>query len=559
MSFRGAAIENFKQFTELTIQGIPDTARLIMLVGPNGSGKSSLLDALSLWSSFNNVGIDPSKSVTWQMDYHNKFVSLRSLRPEVRRIMESWEEADHEERYRDTRGQIGQRVVYVGDKSVYVRSPYRNYATSQVRQFGRTAKPSDVSESGRMIDSDVTVTRNYERLFHMATAEIFGPPDKPLASTGSWTHVIDDVRNALSRLFPNVRFEGMENPLQDGTFLFSKGVSDGIPFKNLSSGEKAVFDLILDLAVTAREAEDKGVLFCIDEPDSHMHAKLQAELLSMLYELTPENCQLMLATHSIGMMRRARDIEAKNPGSVIFLDFGGRDFDQPQVIEPIVPDRGFWNSAYEIALDDLAALVAPERVVICEGEPPVGHHSSGHSFDAKCYDSIFHREFPGTSFVSMGSDRQIIGDQRGLSDALGLLIGGLEVVRLVDRDARSSEEASDLADKGVRVLSRRNLESYLFDDEVLAALTEWAGKPDKKEELLANKHSILAARNADPPDDLKLASGQIYNVCKSTLRLANPGNNAKAFMRDTLAPLIEPGMLVYADLKRDIFASEAGS
>ena len=98
-----------------------------------------------------------------------------------------------------------------------------------------------------------------------------------------------------------------------------------------------------------------------------MHARLQAELLSVFYELVPADCQLMLATHSIGMMRRARDIETNNPGSVVFLDFGGRNFDETVIIEPTIPDRAFWNTNYEVAIGDLAALVAPERVVICEG------------------------------------------------------------------------------------------------------------------------------------------------------------------------------------------------
>ena len=77
----------------------------------------------------------------------------------------------------------------------------------------------------------------------------------------------------------------------------------------------------------------------------------------------------MLATHSIGMMRRAREIEAEKPGSVVFLDFGNRNFDEPQIIEPTKPDRAFWKRAYGVALDDLATLVAPSRVVICEGHP----------------------------------------------------------------------------------------------------------------------------------------------------------------------------------------------
>ena len=61
------------------------------------------------------------------------------------------------------------------------------------------------------------------------------------------------------------------------------------------------------------------------------------ELLSVLYGLIPEDCQLMLATHSIGMMRRARDLEATSPGSVVFLDFDGRNFDGTVIIEPHCP------------------------------------------------------------------------------------------------------------------------------------------------------------------------------------------------------------------------------
>ena len=149
-----------------------------------------------------------------------------------------------------------------------------------------------------------------------------------------------------------LNLNSLGNPLEDGTFHFTKGVSRGFSFKNLSGGEKAAFDLILDLVVVRRYYND--TLFCIDEPESHMNARLQAKLLTVLYNLVPENCQLMLATHSIGMMRCARDIEAANPGSVVFLDFEGLDFDVPQKIMPTAPDRTFWKSAYDIALDDLA-------------------------------------------------------------------------------------------------------------------------------------------------------------------------------------------------------------
>ena len=108
-------------------------------------------------------------------------------------------------------------------------------------------------------------------------------------------------------------------------------------------------------------------------------------------------------------------------------------------------------------------------------------------------------------------------------------------------------------ESGVRVLSQRNLETYLFADEVLRALAISVDKGHKADSLLAEKQRIISQRVGDAPDDLKPASGHIYNACKSILKLANPGNNTKTFMRDTLSPLIKPGMAVYEGLKRDIF------
>ena len=54
---------------------------------------------------------------------------------------------------------------------------------------------------------------------------------------------------------------------------------------------------------------------------------------------------------------------------VVFLDFTDGNFDGSEVIEPTLqPNRRFWEQTHEIALDDLAALVAPDQIVICEGK-----------------------------------------------------------------------------------------------------------------------------------------------------------------------------------------------
>ena len=253
------------------------------------------------------------------------------------------------------------------------------------------------------------------------------------------------------------------------------------------------------------------------------------------------------------MMRQARDIEAEEPGSVVFLDFGDRDFDTPQTIEPTSPGRQFWKNAHSVALGDLAELVAPSRVVICEGEPATNQSARNCSLDADCYTQICENEFPETEFVSVGNDQQVVGDKRGLAETLQKLIGAMMVVRLIDRDDQTTEEVAASQQDGVRVLSRRNLESYLFDDEVLKALAVEEGKAEKVQELLDEKQRILDEATGRPADDLKPARGAIYVACKRILSLTQCGNTAEAFMRHTLAPLIKPGMNVYNELKTDIF------
>ncbi len=527
MKLRSVAIADFKRFTQLTVTGLPQTARLIILAGPNGSGKSSFFDALHRWHSLS------SRGEAWSDDYHMK-VGVHKI--------QQWKEDQLDVRFHTQFSEQDKK------KLIYVRSAYRNDPEYQTQSLKKLANPLDERRVNRMIDNDAAIGRNYQRL----AAQVFDIFETTPQMTDQFIErIIAPIRAPLQRLFPSLVLNDLANPLTDGTFRFTKGKSRGFNFKNLSGGEKAAFDLILDLAIATRAYDN--TVFCIDEPESHMNGRLQAELLSVLYSQVPDNCQLVLATHSISIMRRARDIAAQQPGSVVFLDFDGHDFDQPVTITPAKVDTAFWTSVYDVALDDLAALVAPERVVICEGEPQTRNVRKHYSHDARCYDKIFQEEFPETQFVPGGSASEVVDDKRGIAYVLGVLTQGTEVVRLVDRDARSPDERSELIRRGVRVLSKRNLESYLFDDEVLRALAASVDKEDRADILLSEKERIRDARPGDAPDDLKPSSGEIYLACKRYLELTAPGNDTKTFMRDTLAPLITSSMQVYSELKRDIF------
>ena len=121
----------------------------------------------------------------------------------------------------------------------------------------------------------------------------------------------------------------------------------------------------------------------------------------------------------------------------------------------------------------------------------------------------------------------------------------------------SEQELQDREAEGFRVLRKRHVEAYLFDDEILQALCAKFGQASRWSDLHAAKLADIAASvaNGHPPDDMKSASGRITVSCHRLLQLTNAGKTSRAFMRDTLAPLVTPDTAVYRELRSLIFGS----
>jgi hypothetical protein len=252
------------------------------------------------------------------------------------------------------------------------------------------------------------------------------------------------------------------------------------------------------------------------------------------------------------MLKKAKEINENVPGSVAFINFDDLDFDDHVKIEPSPIDKTLWSKFLKLALDDFSTLIAPAKVIFCEGTQ-IGRKYK--NFDAAVYSRIFERSYPDVSFISIGSCTDLENINNPSILIIQRLLPNSIFQRLVDRDDKSTQEIKELNTLGIKVLAQRHIESYLLDDEIISKLCSSVGKDELIQTCIdAKKQKIsesIERGNAD--DDIKSASGEIYVELKKILELTQCGNTKDAFLRDTLTPLVTEETQVYKYLHREIF------
>ena len=327
MRIRSIHLKDFKRFVDLTIKDIPATARLVILVGPSGSGKSSVFEAINVWgkdqhnSSYDSEYLirdgEPTNSRS-RIDFRALGVTINADNPP---------------------SNLGE--------ACYIRSAYRHTSKFSVSTMVKIDESEYWRFDGQRNFStpDTEVQKNYQRVYWQIMKEVFTPEQR--TNLDIREQVIGQVRDSLQSIFPDLRLHSLQDPEGRGTFYFEKGTAKKYNFVNLSGGEKAAFDLLLDFII--RREFYPNAAMCIDEPEAHMGLSAQSKLLEILYELIPENSQLWLGTHSIGILRASKKILEKKPGEVVFLDFSGHDFDQKVEMKPITqPDRELWQNSIKV-------------------------------------------------------------------------------------------------------------------------------------------------------------------------------------------------------------------
>lgn len=538
MRIQSLHLNDYKRFTDLHISCIPESARLVVIIGPNGSGKSSVFDAFLIksWAQTHNVALSGNREDYYQKDPLSS-TPLRSAIEVANKIkigFHSNEPTDNQ-----------------WSATFNIRSAYRNEADFRLKALQAVNPSHETRRFERIIDPDQSVSDNYSRMAwkRMSDLDRDAPSDTTFCQYRQES--LADLQTAMRDLFtnPTLKLQDFGGVQDSGVFRFSKGNVENFHYKNLSGGEKGAFDLLLDIFVKRSEYQD--AIYCIDEPEAHIATALHSPLLKAMLKLVPDKSQLWIATHSIGFARQAFEL-MKEEKNVVFLDFSEHDFDQPVVIKPQVPNRAFWQMTYKVALDDLSDLIAPENIVICEGD----NVGADKGFDANCYNQLFSDNHPDTLFISYGGSNQVL-NSNDLMNILEAVAKGVKVWRLIDRDDMTDNERNNKIQGGLCVLMRREIENYLYDPEVLRTFLTNNNKEDFADDILKKRQDLLDC--SQRPDDVKKITRDLFQCIRQETRLPNLGNSRKEFALQHLLPALKETPCAYQELLKVIFSRDLTS
>lgn len=525
----------YKRFHDLTIDLGDEPKRIVALVGLNGCGKSSVLDGmLFLNNSFNPIGNKSSKDYNYHSmhktpSYNYQNVSIEFLEGDYNNVRNQKEQAGK------------QNTIFS------FRSPYRYNSNLKVQQ-SQAIPEMRLNNYGATLSSDLDdkMEINFRRLNIKYNKYLNEADCKPSEAK---SRIVGDLNASIKNCL-DLEIVSLGNiDSGEGTFYFKKTDHPReFEFDVLSSGEKEVVDILLDLYL--RQDEYTDTVFLIDEPELHINTSIQKKLLLEINKLAGQNCQIWVATHSIGFLRALQE-DLKNDCQVVYFKKDINWASSTQTLTPIKKTLANWKEIFETALDDLTGLVSPKRIIYCEGRGMPGANGLERGFDAKVFNNIFSEKYYDTLFISSGGNTEL--DQRS-EIALAILtkvFSDIEIWVLKDRDI-SSGRINNENDRQVylqnnppnhRVLRRWEIENYLYDKEVLK-------KYCNSNNLTFNEVEYDRFVTDIENQNLKDETGRIKNFC-GIITSVNPEQ-----FKINLSEFITEEVIVYSDLEKCIFNRE---
>ena len=235
MLIKKIKLDGYKRFKSLTIDLGDSPKRIVALVGPNGCGKSSVFDGLLfLNNAYNIIGNKDSR------DFH--YHSIEQIPSyNYQKVNVDFAEGNY---YivREKKSQNGKENTIFS-----YRSPYRYNSNLKIRET-RAVNDIRLNNYGASSSADIDdkMESNYRRLNIKYNKYLNEHDCRPSEAK---SHIIGELNKSLQECLDLCITSLGDIEDNKGTLFFSKSDYEGkeIEFNVLSSGEKEVVDILLDL------------------------------------------------------------------------------------------------------------------------------------------------------------------------------------------------------------------------------------------------------------------------------------------------------------------------
>jgi AAA15 family ATPase/GTPase len=448
MKIKSLQLKNFKRFTDLTLQDIPDNAKLVLLIGSNGSGKSCVFDA---FEAINKRLKDDERGYSF-LDFEpgNYYAKDKNKSFDIRFY------ADNSDKVQYTSSNAS-NLVDTGN-TFYGRSAVRYFPRLERTFIGIPFKVADDTDRPKYyIDKDNRFENDIDLFLTEVVKKVFS--DLNNRTNGKIDEVkkfMQRLNESLSRIFETGNYTQLQlinfetpadgNPAQ---LIFKKGTSE-INYDLLSAGEKEIINLLINLYT--RAGHFANTIYFFDEIDAHLNTKLQYNLLKEITEnWIPDNCQFWTASHSLGFIQYATD---SDEGCII--DFDDLDFDKKQILSPKAKDD---FEIFEIAVSRsfIDQVVQGRKIIFSENT------------DTSFYNDL---NISNTFFFVAIDKMDVFHKAKNLSQS-----------GLIDRDYLSDEEVLQIKEDypNLYVLPYYSFENLIYHPDNLEEYYKSVNKPFNKE------------------------------------------------------------------------------